>query len=289
MPNFSSCKSSVPSVKTANKTSPPPNIQLEGYLMKQKHGKSKSWLKRYFVLYGQELRYYKSRSDTNNALAVISLNHYSLIPDTQPHESHKPSKHDTFCLVSDDETKYDWPDYYLQAANPEERSVWEDALQHYVTQLTSVLDKWLDRLDIPHDDFDDTLYSARKLDSVSIHSSQSNILLSTPSQSLRNHKSTESLSTTFTSFSSYNRRRPSDFTCSKSSDLSSKILGSKAFSWTRPKSSASSVVSSITDSEENDSNEYLPQHTASMIPNKALEMPIIHPSEYNKIYTKEML
>lgn len=51
----------VPSVKTANKSVPPPTIRLKGWLNKQKHGKCKAWLRRYFVLYGEELRYYKNK------------------------------------------------------------------------------------------------------------------------------------------------------------------------------------------------------------------------------------
>lgn len=62
MSNFlSSTTSAIPSVKTANKTPPPTTIRLKGYLNKQKHGRCRAWLKRYFVLYGEELRYYKNK------------------------------------------------------------------------------------------------------------------------------------------------------------------------------------------------------------------------------------
>jgi hypothetical protein len=56
--------SSTPSVKGSNKTTPPTTILLQGYLMKQKHGKCRAWLKRYFVLYGGELRYFKTKVNT---------------------------------------------------------------------------------------------------------------------------------------------------------------------------------------------------------------------------------
>ncbi|KAG1089710.1 hypothetical protein G6F42_019904 [Rhizopus arrhizus] len=61
MPSFNKSTTIIPSVKTANRSSPPSTVRLEGYLMKQKHGKCKAWQKRYFVLYGEELRYYKNK------------------------------------------------------------------------------------------------------------------------------------------------------------------------------------------------------------------------------------
>lgn len=50
-----------PSVKRTTHTQSPPTIYFEGYLNKQKHGRCKAFIKRYFVLYGEELRYYKSK------------------------------------------------------------------------------------------------------------------------------------------------------------------------------------------------------------------------------------
>lgn len=58
---FNKTATLIPSVKISNNTEPPSTIQLEGYLYKQKHGKCKAWQKRYFILYGEELRYYKSK------------------------------------------------------------------------------------------------------------------------------------------------------------------------------------------------------------------------------------
>lgn len=58
---FRSSSTTIPSVKNSNKTTPPSTIRLKGWLNKQKHGKCRAWLRRYFVLYGEELRYYKNK------------------------------------------------------------------------------------------------------------------------------------------------------------------------------------------------------------------------------------
>ncbi|KAL9556243.1 hypothetical protein MBANPS3_001968 [Mucor bainieri] len=306
MPSFNkSSTTTIPSVKTANKSSPPSTVRLEGYLMKQKHGKCRAWLKRYFVLYGEELRYYKNKDDPN-ALAVISLDHYSLVPDAQPVTSlnQKQSKLNTFCLVSDDETKFDWPDYYLQAPSAEERAVWVDSLQDHVSQSTTVLEKWLDRLQLPPQDMQalsihrpsrtcsettNTTFikelpglPASPMSPTTPSSSFIRFPSSQKQQALRYFKSAESLNT-FTTRSSSNvssagKRRPSDFLPSRSSDLSSKLLSSKMFSWTRSKSNNSSVSSipeSIHTTDADDGGRAL------LTPKIAIESPIIHPSEYN--------
>ncbi|KAI8967718.1 hypothetical protein BDF20DRAFT_898849 [Mycotypha africana] len=147
------CKSSsaVPSVKAANKTIAFSTVVLEGYLFKQKHGKCKAWIKRYFRLYNDELRYYKTKND-RNTLAVISLVHYSLKPDARPIAAlhQKQWKANTFALISDDKQKFDWPDYYLQASDVNERQTWIACLQENMSkQSCSVLDKWLSRLHLP--------------------------------------------------------------------------------------------------------------------------------------------
>ncbi|KAI8377073.1 hypothetical protein EDC96DRAFT_494391 [Choanephora cucurbitarum] len=275
MPSFGS-KLSTPSVKLAIKSNPSSVIRLEGYLLKQTHGKSKVWVKRYFILYDHELRYFKSKSDTNNALAVIALDHYALVPDFQTSICPKRNKHITFLLLSDDESKYDWPDYYLQTSASEERLRWEEALQKRVQHSTSVLDKWLDRLDITVDD--DPIHHG--LDSTSTIQSYGSQLLSPSSSSLRNHRSVESINIQ----QAVSRRRPSELSISKSTDLPGRTLPPKTFNWARPISYASSTISSINEPEE---DEYL-QHQAPIIPNKALELPIIHPSEFN-MYKKELL
>ncbi|KAG2231594.1 hypothetical protein BDF21DRAFT_490624 [Thamnidium elegans] len=287
-----------PSVKNANKTVPPSTIRLEGWLNKQKHGKCKAWLKRYFVLYGEELRYYKNKNDIN-ALAVISLDHYSLVPNAQPLTSlnQKQWRYNTFCLVSDDDAKFDWPDYYLQAEDVNERNKWIDGLQRHVSQSKSVLEKWLERLEMPQADITEmtTIYVDKNSNTSSstlpstqgrlTDASVSSELLPPPHQSLRSHKSVESLGTFTTKSTSSDgyRRRPSDFASSRSTDLSSKLFNSKIFNWTRPRSSASSVTSSSrsidTNIIENDSRDLL---SAPNTPLKPIESPIIHPSEYNR-------
>ncbi|CAO3646641.1 unnamed protein product [Mucor fragilis] len=309
MPSFNKSSTAIiPSVKTANKSLPPSTVRLEGYLMKQKHGKCRAWLKRYFVLYGEELRYYKSKGDSN-ALAVISLDHYSLVPDAQPVTSlnQKQSKLNTFCLVSDDETKFDWPDYYLQAPSAEDRAVWVDSLQDHVSQSTTVLEKWLDRLQLPPQDMQAlSIHQPSKTCSETTATSNTTFIKDLPSlpptscvspttssfnrlpssqkqQALRYFKSAESLNTFTTrsstsNLSSAGKRRPSDFLPSRSSDLSSKLLSSKMFSWTRSKSNNSSVSSipeSIHTTDADDGGRGL------LTPKIAQESPIIHPSEYN--------
>lgn len=209
----------------------------------------------------------------------------------------KQWRYNTFCLVSDDETKFDWPDYYLQAEDTDERNKWIDSLQRHVSQSKSVLEKWLERLEIPQSDINEmttissntstsTLPSTTQGSGKLTNASVSNELLPPPRQSLRSHKSVESLGTfttkSTTSTDGY-RRRPSDFASSRSTDLSSKLFNSKIFNWTRPKSSASSVTSSSrsidTNIVENDSRDLL---AAPNTPLKPIESPIIHPSEYNR-------
>lgn len=226
---------------------------------------------------------------------MISLDHYSIVPDAQPLTSlnQKQWRYHTFCLVSDDETKFDWPDYFLQAENDYERDDWVDSLHQHVTQSKSVLEKWLERLDMPaeklsvmtciysHDDKNTNKFSPPSQDLASLSSSVS---LPPPHNSIRTYKSVESLGT-FSTLSALSmndcKRRPSDFSSSRSTDLTSKLFSSKIFSWTRTKSSASSISSSRSVSTsiiEIESNEFLAAHHT---PSKPIESPIIHPSEYN--------
>lgn len=170
------------------------------------------------------------------------------------------------------------------------------------------MEKWLDRLQLPHADQQAlSIYNSSESDiglassptlipiaphrlnpgsPSSITSSTSNILLpNSHQQILRNHKSVESFNT-FMSHSSAgtNQRRPSDFTFSRSTDLSNRILSSKIFNWIRPKSSASSIASSTAESVHTDvadSNSSGLLATPKMMERKPLESPIIHPSEYN--------
>lgn len=246
------------------------------------------------------------------------------MPDAQPLPSlnQKQWKFHTFCLVSDDETKFDWPDYFLQAENQEERTVWVDCLQQHISQSKTVLEKWLERLEISQDENGSqaapSLYSRTGSDRIANRSSptlpaaipfdqnqteqqqqqsfndriSSNILLPHLQHSIRSHKSVESINAFTTRSSTVSnriagnngyQRRPSDFTSSRSTDISSKLFNSKIFSWGRStKSSASSIASSSRSISnihtEYNSSELLATPTT---PSKPVESPIIHPSEYN--------
>ncbi|KAI7903847.1 uncharacterized protein BX663DRAFT_505446 [Cokeromyces recurvatus] len=232
---------SIPSVKVAVKTFPPSTILFEGYLMKQKHGKCKAWLKRYFILYEKEIRYYKSKSDTSRALAVITLDHYNLVLNSHSltsllNQKQPQRKQTIFCLVSDDTTKYNWPDYFLQAADAIEYRMWINSLEdrylsHLIHNSSSVLDKWLDRLKLPdkhsslhkhhvpetllssslkYNEESDSLPSSPQSfvfttnSSVSSLSIRSNHSSSTPPPILliKNHRSRDSLGSRFQSLSS---------------------------------------------------------------------------------------
>jgi hypothetical protein len=49
------------SVKSNLQRSPTSAAYMKGWLMKQTHGICKSFQKRYFILYNEELRYYKNQ------------------------------------------------------------------------------------------------------------------------------------------------------------------------------------------------------------------------------------
>lgn len=230
-------------------------------------------------------------------MAVISLDHYSLVPDAQPLTSlnQKQWKDHTFCLVSDDESKHDWPDYFLQASNDEERILWAEKIQKHVSQSKSILDKWLERLELPSEsmpvipdfpanghELDDksgilSSESNLDLDSHQYSNNVSDIVLPLPKNSNMNMKQ----SSDNHSISSYTsaseiaspKRRPSDFASGKS-------LSEKLFFWNRSKSSETNLSeaseSSLT-AGSSDSNDFL---TTPKVAPKPIESPIIHPSEY---------
>ncbi|KAI8983631.1 hypothetical protein BDB01DRAFT_791525 [Pilobolus umbonatus] len=239
-----SLKTSTPSVKCFKNAMPSTHVLCEGYLMKQNHGRYKSWAKRYFVLYNGDLRYYKNKSD-NNAHAVISLNHYNLASIDQSIQQ----KSNIFCLISDDDNKYDWPDYYLQANNEENLQLWIECLQSCMFQPMSVLDKWLDRLDISIENKSHSLSNTSSYSNTSeiipaslLSISKEDTLLSSTtdqtSSSVKSYKSLDSLNTLsdrscYDSMRSELERRPSE-----------KVLSSKLFSWPRMGSSSSLLSSS---------------------------------------------
>ncbi|ORZ20598.1 hypothetical protein BCR42DRAFT_434982 [Absidia repens] len=111
---------------------------LQGWLLKQKHGLYRSWLKRYFVLHGRELSYYRNETD-KVPQNVLDLDHYTISFKKQSR------RNCTFILVA--EEHHMQPDYYLQAETKDDLDVWISHLQQHMS-TSSVLDKWLERLDM---------------------------------------------------------------------------------------------------------------------------------------------
>ncbi|KAG1306012.1 hypothetical protein G6F64_007924 [Rhizopus arrhizus] len=260
--------------------------------MKQKHGKFKLFQKRYFVLFDDELRYYKTQNDIV-ALAIISLDHYTLVLNIPSEYIQKQNKH-LFALLSDDTSKYDWPDYFLQAESEQEWQMWVDcleALMHH--RSTSVLDKWLERLDVPHQSFYGNEFNSsvptlsRRDDDYDDdeRSSISSSILLTPEHNtnrfmIRNHKSAESLSILKASNEAY-KRRPSDFSNTIKANKRP-LFPYRLFSWTTTHhdqpTTPKSTPSIISMPSQDDSTTTTTTHE----PIKAFESPIIHPSEYNQ-------
>ncbi|RCI01318.1 hypothetical protein CU097_011366 [Rhizopus azygosporus] len=277
-------KSIVPSVKNNVKRDPPTTVHLKGWLYKQKHGKSKAFHKRYFILYGEELRYYKNQNDTT-ALAIISLDHYTLIPDPLLPKQ-KQSKSLIFCLQSNDESKYDWPDYFLQADSEEEKQIWIDCLQKLATgSSTSVLDKWLQRLDMPMTTSKIYQESNNSVPTLSQKTKNSNndddddydekssiassILLTPPNHFysrsfLKSHKSCESLRAFKQMQESHSKRRPSDISCTKSDSSSKRLFPYKLFSWSSRSARSSSSITSMPSYDEYDDNTSLHEPSSSI-------------------------
>ncbi|CAO3631474.1 unnamed protein product [Cunninghamella blakesleeana] len=151
---------------------------LQGWLMKQKHGLCRTWTRRYFVLSGRQLYYYRHEELDHSPQNVIDLDYYSI-------STKKNVKRQcTFVLVADEHRML--PDYYLQAESEEQLEIWVNHLQQHMT-TGSVLDKWLERLDI----------NSQENPSSSLHTSQqqqqSSFMDSPPH--LRSHRSVESIHT----------------------------------------------------------------------------------------------
>ncbi|KAL0096340.1 hypothetical protein J3Q64DRAFT_1016755 [Phycomyces blakesleeanus] len=126
-----------------------PNAQLQGWLMKQRHGITKAWLRRYFVLEDRTLRFYKAESDTIPQ-GSLDLDHYTVHTNIIPLNILRKEnpRRSTFCLVSDSTNKTTMPNFFLQADCDESRDIWIMLINPQVIKHTSVLDKWLERLDI---------------------------------------------------------------------------------------------------------------------------------------------
>lgn len=179
----------------------------------------------------------------------------------------------------------------MQAEDVNRRDAWVENLQAHVSQSKTVLEKWLERLDLPQqeDDMQDvaSLYSrtgSEKLTARLTANYQqelrsfngSSVILPSPQHSLKKGTSAESLGTftTKSSESHIKERRPSEST--------GKLFSSKIFSWNKSKPLSPSMISednslNINNMEGNSSEMINTPSTAL----KPVESPIIHPSEYN--------
>ncbi|KAI9022838.1 hypothetical protein CLU79DRAFT_719058 [Phycomyces nitens] len=126
-----------------------PNAQLQGWLMKQRHGITKTWLRRYFVLQDRTLSFYKAESDSVPQ-GTLDLDHYTVQTNIIPLNIMRKEnpRRSTFCLVSDSSNKNTMPNFFLQADCDESRDIWIMLINPQIIKHTSVLDKWLERLDI---------------------------------------------------------------------------------------------------------------------------------------------
>ncbi|KAI7881959.1 PH domain-like protein [Lichtheimia hyalospora FSU 10163] len=132
-------------------------LTQQGWLLKQSHGIRKSWVRRYFVLDGNELRYYKTEMDSLKSVIpqhTLHLENYQVLNSIKhPH---------TFILAANDKASY--VDFFLKAETEQELDGWIHALQ---TTTESVLDKWIERVD----DMRPTAMQRRNNNSISSSSS----------------------------------------------------------------------------------------------------------------------
>ncbi|KAG0170838.1 Rho GTPase-activating protein 22 [Apophysomyces sp. BC1015] len=115
---------------------------MQGWLQKQRHGLYKPFLRRFFVLDGRELRYYKNDTD-HSPQNVVDLLHYRV--EAISRRSSQPQT--MFRLVSDNNT-VDQPHFLLQAATEQDMQTWVTALHQQIAGATHVLEKWLERFDV---------------------------------------------------------------------------------------------------------------------------------------------
>ncbi|KAI8147668.1 hypothetical protein BJV82DRAFT_654323 [Fennellomyces sp. T-0311] len=267
--------------------------QVQGWLLKQRHGICKSWLRRFFVLEGNELRYYKSEMDSIPQ-CVINLDSYQVVTDVIPIAlplilKKQPQRQFTFLLISNDKQKSDRSDFFLQAETKEELDIWVNALQlQQLNDSTSVLDKWLERLDDMHNNtppqHPSSLLSPKQQRQ--------------PRPPLRGHRSSESLASSVSSTASHStattshrssfaelRRtsNPSTLSSATSSPANNKFFASLFHHWPRSKSPARGASPSpppIAKEEEEEEEDEQGVEPVVIAP----ALPIIHPSEYNKVY-----
>lgn len=248
---------------------------------------------------------------------MLHLDQYQIVTDVIPIAlpsilKKQPSSQYTFLLLSND--KNERSDMFLQTETKEELDIWVSALEQQQMGSTSVLDKWLERLDM-HTHSSSAI--PPPLPSYMDRAGSSTSSLLSPQQqrrpTLRGHRSSESLASSLSSSNSMTastrssfgelRRTSNPSTVSSTSSSnnnhhnnihsSNKFLSNLFHHWSRPKSPARSVspppplastqlTSTTTDlnMEKNDSVSI--KETVSC--NVAPAMPIIHPSEYNKCY-----
>ncbi|KAG2217941.1 hypothetical protein INT45_004068 [Circinella minor] len=311
--------------------------QVQGWLLKQRHGICKSWARRFFVLEGNELRYYKSEVE-NIPQCVINLDNYQLVTDVTPLPlplilKKQPQRQNTFLLLSNDKHKSERSDLFLQAETREELEIWVNALQlHQLNDSTSVLDKWLERLDDMHSTTPPapTTTTSHHTNTNSLSCSSAPAFLMPRKQHhyhyplskrppLRGHRSSESLgassissvgsySTATTSHrSSFGELRRTSNTSTLSSVASSPSSSAKDnrffanlfHHWPRSKSPArgmrgtNSGANSPAPPPQPDEYQYEEEHYQQQQQGTeptvviAPPLPIIHPSEYNKVYEQQ--
>ncbi|RUP50014.1 hypothetical protein BC936DRAFT_140680 [Jimgerdemannia flammicorona] len=154
-----------------------------GWLQKEAtSGFRKSFHKRWFVLKGSELKYYKTEEDPIPH-GVIDLNDYSTV-------AHETCKKSPFAFVLKPRAPKEHRAYMLFADSQEEMNLWIKALQSRLGDR-SVLDKWLERLDLSSPSFEST---RNKSSVVSPTNSTFSKTSSEMQRTLRSHKSNSSLS-----------------------------------------------------------------------------------------------
>ncbi|KAI9264241.1 hypothetical protein BDA99DRAFT_536959 [Phascolomyces articulosus] len=326
--------------------------QVQGWLLKQRHGICKSWLRRFFVLEGNELRYYKSEVESIPQ-CVIPLDNYQVVTDVIPIAlplilKKQPQRQYTFLLLSKDKQKTERSDLFLQAETQEELDIWVNALQlQQLNDSTSVLDKWLERLDDMHSTTPPppttTHHHLHHTTSTAstLSSSSAPAFLSPTKQHyhhhhptrrppLRGHRSSESLgassissvgshSTATTSHrSSFGELRrtsnPSTLSSATSSPSATgkdnKFFANIFHHWPRSKSPAGGSIRGGNGSGANSPSLFSSHHQPSLHDEYQYEeghqqqqqqqqgkeesavviapaLPIIHPSEYNKVYEQQ--
>ncbi|KAI8333835.1 hypothetical protein BC941DRAFT_515836 [Chlamydoabsidia padenii] len=226
------------------------SASIQGWLMKQKHGLYRSWQKRYFVLQGRELSYYRHETD-KVPQNVLDLDHYTISFKKQSR------RNCTFVLVA--EEHYMQPDYYLQAESKDHLDIWVSHLQQHMS-TSSVLDKWLERLDMscspqPRQQQESpSSCTSLHVPTISYHSHHHQ-QQQQQQHTLRSHHSVESIHT-FCSLPSVshhrvsftNDRRPSSQSTHSNNSTTSNISNNTSNSTTRPPALTPSSITSSSSS-----------------------------------------